>query len=169
VVAWVIFLASTPLLFFHSRALVSVRAASGSQVDFESQQWLVLETFLCVAGPYVLLSVWYETLFLLAFALLLASWLVLEQRSAAMHQPARGLQLRDAAVALLYLFFAYSAFFGPGNTASISSFEMSSTYRFTTFYSPFLMGAILMMKLAIPFVLVTVTYHLVVGMTSAPP
>lgn len=42
--------------------------------------------------------------------------------------------------------------------ASIASFEISSVYRFVTVFSPFLMTALLLLKLLIPFALVAVAY-----------
>jgi phosphatidylinositol glycan class N len=59
---------------------------------------------------------------------------------------------------ILYLFLSYVTFFGTGNTGSLSSFEISSTYRFVTVFNPFLMGFLLIVKIAIPFILVGVTF-----------
>jgi phosphatidylinositol glycan class N len=56
------------------------------------------------------------------------------------------------------IFFCYEAFFGTGNIASISSFELSSTYRFVTVFNPHLMAALLILKLVIPFALVAVVF-----------
>ena len=57
-----------------------------------------------------------------------------------------------------YLSFSYVAFFGTGNIASISSFEISSTYRFVTVFSPFTMATILLFKVLLPFVVVCASF-----------
>ena len=62
---------------------------------------------------------------------------------------------------MFYLLFTYIAFFGTGNIASMSSFEISSCYRFITVFNPFLMGSILIFKLFIPFIAVSASYALI--------
>jgi phosphatidylinositol glycan class N len=52
----------------------------------------------------------------------------------------------------------YVAIFGTGNVASISSFEISSTYRFVTVFSPFVMTSLLLWKLTAPMVIVSSVY-----------
>ncbi len=47
------------------------------------------------------------------------------------------------------------ALFGTGNVASISSFEISSTYRLVTVFRPFVMMTLLVWKIVAPMVLVT--------------
>ena len=59
---------------------------------------------------------------------------------------------------MLQLLLTYATFFGTGNVASIASFEISSCYRFVTVFSPFLMTALLLLKLLVPFALVAVAY-----------
>lgn len=58
--------------------------------------------------------------------------------------------------------FCWLAFFGTGNVVSISSFQISSCYRFVTVFQPFLMSAILILKLFIPFALVSVAFSSIV-------
>ncbi|PRP89689.1 GPI ethanolamine phosphate transferase 1 [Planoprotostelium fungivorum] len=52
-----------------------------------------------------------------------------------------------------------AAFFGTGNIASISSFEISSAFRFTTVFEPFLMTSLLVWKVIIPFALVALVFR----------
>ena len=57
--------------------------------------------------------------------------------------------------------FSYLGFFGTGNIASISSFELSSTYRFLTVFNPFVMAALLILKVILPFFGVAAVFGLV--------
>lgn len=113
---------------------------------------LGLRVLLSIVPVHALLSVAYETLALVALALALGAWVRGSAGRGALLQPA-----------LLYVLFTYAAFFGTGNTGSLSSFELSSTYRLVTVFSPWLMGALLTLKAALPFVLVGAAYGAVVG------
>jgi phosphatidylinositol glycan class N len=133
-----------------------------------SNRKFFLVLFLSLGCPFLLLSVFYEVLFYAALGLVLWSWLYVEAigvrhhpRTPLLSRPLRAIQTNDARTALFYLFFCYTAFFGTGNIASISSFELSSTYRFITIFNPFIMGALLLLKILLPFVLVSVAFRMV--------
>ncbi|ORX85434.1 PigN-domain-containing protein [Basidiobolus meristosporus CBS 931.73] len=132
--------------------------------------------YLAYAPVFVLLSISYEALFYFFFSNTLLMWITIEKRlylNAGIHDndvPSddwsgelisyRSLQLGDVRIAAAFLFFINVAFFGTGNIASISSFSLESVYRLTTVFDPFLMGALLIFKILVPFLLVSSAFEI---------
>lgn len=73
----------------------------------------------------------------------------------------RHLYLEDIRRAFFLVFFLVTAFFGTGNIASVNSFDLASVYCFLTVFSPYMMGALMMWKILIPFVLVMCAFEAV--------
>jgi phosphatidylinositol glycan class N len=126
------------------------------------------------APAYILLSISYEVLFYVALCLALSSWVRMEHLSSMTKSQSRqktnaAVSIRDFRTAFLFLLFIKIAFFGTGNVASMSSFEISSTYRFVTVFAPFLMGFLLVIKILIPFTLVGAAFHVIVGLKDRNP
>jgi phosphatidylinositol glycan class N len=143
----------------------------------------LLVIFLTCAPTFVILTISYEGLFYVAFSVTLVCWVRLEHEifvhtsstkpsaksstvtngSAAAdkedstHLPApfRPLTLHDARVALFFFVLLQAAFFSTGNVASISSFSLESVTRLIPVFDPFSQGAMLILKLMIPFALVS--------------
>jgi len=141
----------------------------------------LLSLFVGWGTPYMMLSINYETLFLVALFAQLYFWLQMECASTNAttqrkpkkdketaadeeeeeEEAAAALLTRHATTSLLLLFLTNTAFFGTGNIASVSSFELRSVLRFMAVFDPFTMGAMLLFKIALPFVLVAATFGLV--------
>lgn len=125
--------------------------------------------FLTCAPTFVILTISYEGLFYVAFSVALLVWVRLEsalQDFTAAQNPTqatptenksglRPLTLSDARVALFFMVFLQSGFFSTGNVASISSFSLDSVYRLIPIFDPFSQGALLIVKLMIPFALIS--------------
>ncbi|XP_060100263.1 GPI ethanolamine phosphate transferase 1 [Heteronotia binoei] len=140
----------------------------------------LLSIFLSLMSTYLLLSTGYEALFPPALTLLMFVWITMEQEA----QKSYGVSLKPKLAALsfshtaditefrqlhvgdirrsfFYVFFIVTAFFGTGNIASINSFDPASVYCFLTVFSPFMMGGLLLWKIAIPFLLVSCAFEAV--------
>lgn len=130
--------------------------------------------FLTCAPTFVILTISYEGLFYVAFCTTLLAWVRLEysiqafsttQASKAMKTASakadaplagfRPLRTTDARVALFFMVLLQAAFFSTGNVASISSFSLESVSRLLPIFDPFSQGALLILKLMIPFVLIS--------------
>jgi phosphatidylinositol glycan class N len=136
--------------------------------------------FLTFAPTFIILTISYESLFYAAFCALLVAWAGLEQavylhtaspaESAGQLQETkktpghRALTLADLRTACFFLTLLQSAFFSTGNIASVSSFSLDSVYRLIPIFDPFSQGALLMLKLMIPFALISAVLSILTKM-----
>jgi phosphatidylinositol glycan class N len=104
-----------------------------------------------VAPIIVLLSINYESIFLFVLFLCLESW----RKN---NNDDREKKMANVSSAVIFLLFSYASFFGAGNEGSLSSFEISSSYRFATVFSPFLIFALLAAKNLLPIIIVGETF-----------
>ncbi|PWY66844.1 GPI-anchor [Aspergillus sclerotioniger CBS 115572] len=136
--------------------------------------------FLTFSPTFIILTISYEGLFYFVFCMTLATWVRLEhaiyvytaatgdgaaipkktgtEATAVVEGQAyryRTLGVSDARVALFFFFLLQSAFFSTGNIASISSFSLESVCRLIPIFSPFSQGALLILKILIPFALIS--------------
>jgi phosphatidylinositol glycan class N len=133
--------------------------------------------FLTFSPTFVILAISYEGLFYFTFCVTLVTWVRLEHSvykhtnptSAKFQQmngnpvvptslassTVRALSLSDARTSLFFLTLLQSAFFSTGNMASVSSFSLDSVYRLIPIFDPFSQGALLVLKLMIPFALIS--------------
>lgn len=117
----------------------------------------LLSICLAFAPLMTLLSISYEMLFYVCFCSTILLWLETERRLyyGMRTTTKRPMQASDVRAALMFMFFIQVAFFGTGNVASLSSFSLSSVYRFVTVFNPFSMTALLITKILIPFCVVS--------------
>ncbi|XP_006892789.1 PREDICTED: GPI ethanolamine phosphate transferase 1-like [Elephantulus edwardii] len=147
----------------------------------------LLNILLSLMPTYLLLSTGYEALFPLLLSCLMFVWIQMEQETLQQSGVSckqkltsfdfscntdisqfRQLYLDDIRRAFFLVFFLVTAFFGTGNIASINSFDLASVYCFLTVFSPFMMGALMMWKILIPFVLVMCAFEAVQLTTQLP-
>ncbi|XP_073406292.1 GPI ethanolamine phosphate transferase 1 isoform X1 [Dendrobates tinctorius] len=140
----------------------------------------LLSIFLSFMSSYLLLSTGYEAFFPVALSCLMFVWIFIEQETlvkqglsfnqklncidfscSADITQFRQLNLDDTRRAFFLVFFIVTAFFGTGNIASINSFDPASVYCFLTVFNPFVMGALMMWKILIPFILVMCSFEIV--------
>lgn len=139
----------------------------------------LLVIFLTFAPTFVILTISYEGLFYFAYFVTLLTWVRLEHYSqkfstapppsdkeeasgngtaaptASLISQFRPLKLSDARVALFFFVLLQSAFFSTGNVASVSSFSLESVCRLVPVFDPFSQGALLVLKIMIPFALIS--------------
>lgn len=140
-IGWMTLLFSALVPFMHSLTPVS---------DY---RFRLLNVFLMFCPAMVVLSISYEGFFYVAFALLMYSWLQLETK---VFPHTDNVSVSTYRTAVAFILFNHISFFATGNIASISSFSLDSVYRLIPVFNPFSMGALLIFKILIPFVLLSV-------------
>ncbi|PNS16298.1 hypothetical protein CAC42_6405 [Sphaceloma murrayae] len=161
VVGWIVFVSSLILPFAHSLQ---------PHTHYIHRLMVI---FLSFSPMFIILTISYEGLFYLIFSLTLVTWVRLEHRiynqtlspgrnisspaQAAKHPISsfRALTIADARIALFFLYLLQSAFFSTGNIASVSSFSLDAVNRLIPIFDPFSQGALLLLKILSPFVLVS--------------
>ncbi|XP_067124536.1 GPI ethanolamine phosphate transferase 1-like [Centruroides vittatus] len=136
---------------------------------------------------YLLMSITYDALFCLGLCVTMFLWLYIEHLLSGKHYrlqdvsfevPAINFQteslfyrmgIDDIRRSYFFIFFIILAFFGTGNIASINSFEPSSVYCFLTVFSPFIMGILLLIKILIPFLIVSCVFRAILVSVKVPP
>ncbi|GMM52014.1 mannose-ethanolamine phosphotransferase [Starmerella bacillaris] len=140
-IGWMTLLFSALVPFMHS--LTPIR-------DY---RFRLLNVFMMFSPAMVILSISYEGFFYVAFVLMMYSWL-LQETLVFSHDSY--VNLKTYRMAIWFIMFTHVAFFATGNIASISSFSLDSVYRLIPVFNPFSMGALLIFKILIPFVLLSV-------------
>lgn len=165
-VAWILVAFST------LAPILANRKRLWSNASRSSPHGRLLDLMMTFAPAYILLSVAYEPLFYACFALQIALWVAMESSAKTEKSTKSSLPVivfDHLWIVYGFLFFLNLAFFGTGNMASISSFTLESVYRLITVFSPFSMAGLLILKLLIPFCLLSAAFGVVSRLTDAPP
>ncbi|KAJ1799255.1 Glycosyl phosphatidyl inositol anchor synthesis [Coemansia sp. RSA 2399] len=186
---WAILVVSTLLPLLHGSSL-------NNGARDQHYLYRLVTIYTAFAAPFVLLTVSYESIFYFAYSVVLLLWLTIEralyqeraedrlfapteqtrlsrlpstqQRSGAVSL-GRTLELSDLRTGIMFLFFVNVAFFGTGNVASLASFSIDSVYRLITVFDPFMMSALLLFKIFIPFFLVSAVFGVLSRSLELPP
>ncbi|XP_041788766.1 GPI ethanolamine phosphate transferase 1 [Anopheles merus] len=140
----------------------------------------MLALFSGLSGPYMMLSLSYEPLFLLCFCYTLYLWLNVENcmrnkrialdsfHFASSSQTEGSIDFKNTRLTFGFMLFLLVSFFGTGNLATVSSFDPNWVRCFVTTFSPFTMMALIVFKLLVPVLLLICVLKAMVIISSVP-
>ncbi|SCW03176.1 LAFE_0G04632g1_1 [Lachancea fermentati] len=114
----------------------------------------MLVIYLTFAPSFIILTISFESFFYFLFTVYMIQWIEIETRIKEINQRTQSAEnwLQLLRVSVIGIFLLQIAFFGTGNVSSISSFSLDSVYRLLPIFDPFPMGALLMLKILIPYI-----------------
>ncbi|CUS24684.1 LAQU0S18e01926g1_1 [Lachancea quebecensis] len=139
------------IIFFLSLVVMPVFHYLEPSNDYRVRMLIIYLTF---APAFIILTISFESFFYFLFTAYIIQLIEIESRikdsSAKNGSSHNWLQLLR--VSVIGFFLMQVAFFSTGNIASISSFSLDSVYRLMPIFDPFPMGALLVLKLIMPYI-----------------
>ncbi|XBW34658.1 hypothetical protein QEN19_000225 [Hanseniaspora menglaensis] len=145
-------------LFLVSLFVMPIAHIRSHQTTLNNANVRMLIIFITFAPTFVILSISFEMFFYFFFSLFLLQWLEIETK---VKRTIKINNMQTLRVCVIGFFLLQIAFFGTGNVASISSFSLDSVYRLIPIFDPFAMGALLIIKLIIPYVILSASLGLI--------
>lgn len=144
ITGWVVMGSSLVVPFFHALSPVS---------DY---RFRLLTIFMAFCPTFIILTISNEGLFYISFFVLLILWIEIEDlmyssTNKSKAENKRTLSLGEFRISLFFFYLVQVGFFGIGNIASVSSFYLEPVYRLMTVFDPFPMTALLILKILLPF------------------